>query len=96
MLSHGRVLVRRELQRQRGQELLRGDGHAVAFSSEALVEHPFVGRVLVYEVHAPRPFGDDVGLAQLTQHSQHGEPGPQLRGDGCRQGILSRALDLHG
>ena len=83
VLGHGRLLARREFQSQGGQELLRGYGHAGLLGGEAFVEHPFVGRVLVYEVHAPRPLGDDVGLAQLAQHPQHGEPGPQLRGDGC-------------
>ena len=49
---------------------MRGDGHFRLLGHESLVEHPLVSCVLVNEIQPLWPLGDDIGLSNLSQHSQ--------------------------
>ena len=50
---------------------------------EPFVKDAFVGGVLVDQEHPLRPFGDDVGAAELADHAEDGER-------------IGRGLDAHG
>src|SRR2546427_2450989 len=84
-------LRRRELERERQQQPLRGRAVARELVHHRLVQHALVRRVLIYDRDPGVSLEEEVGVEDLKQ----GRQGPGVGCQGLRKQLLRRAGGHH-